>query len=76
MSDDRRKSYYEPDFFKIQKFFLEITSKPQTFLNTEQNELEEILQKQAFQIKPLRSSEKNIDFGDLNQAKVHLIKGF
>jgi len=55
---------------------LEIASKQHTFLNTEQNELEEILQKKAFQIKPLRNFEKNIDFGDLNQAKVHLIKAF
>ena len=48
-------------------------SNPLKFLNTEQNELEEILKREAF---GTRVRKKESDFRDLNKPKVNLIKAF
>lgn len=48
-------------------------SNPLKFLNTEQNELEEILKREAFET---RVPKKENDFRDLNKPKVNLIKAF
>lgn len=48
-------------------------SNPLKFLNTEQNELEEILKREAFET---RVRKKEGEFRDLNKPKVNLIKAF
>ena len=44
-----------------------------TFLNTEQNELEEILKRDAFES---RVRKRELEFRDLNEPKVGLIKAY